>query len=940
MTFSRMTFSLRCLLLLAALPVLLSAFSFPAQAEHRTLMDADWRIQVASLSALKNTVSLTDWRWIQDDRGRADAAAMTAPTLDTGGAEWHPCKTGENTFRGRSGCSWFRTTLPNLAGPRRALHFESVDDNADVYINGVHLAHHEGWDDPFDAALDSAWKTNGPNVLAVLVQNIAGGGGITGLVTLGNASANADGQTSPTSDDMHWRVVHLPNDYVVAQPFTQGLDVGHGSLPTPAAWYRKSFTLPAADKNRSVWIDFDGVYRDAVVYLNGVKLGEHPSGYTPARFDLTGNPHVHFGGKNDLAVHIAPSRHEGWWYEGGGIYRHVWLNVASPVHVAPWGTFVVSTIPAGQNVANPQSANTAITTTIRNDGGHPVQVRLVSTVTGRNVPATESAASVVTVPAHGTVNVPQAITIMRPHLWSVESPSMYALRTNIIHGGSVADTTMTPFGVRTLRFDPNQGFFLNGKRVEINGVCNHQDFAGVGIAMPDSVMAWRTAKLKEIGCNAFRTSHNMVADEILDDCDRQGMLVMDENRHLGDTYSPKSEPGVKTTDLSDLAELIRRDRNHPSVILWSMGNEEGGLQGTAEGAAVLKAMMAKVHQYDRTRPISTAMNYTTQEGWMTGFATVENVVGVNYYPEMYDWLHPRYPAKMLYGSEIGSNLSVRGVYQGSDGLALVGMGVTGVEDTWKPVASRPFIAGGFVWTGFDYKGEPTPYKWPDINSNFGLLDEAGFPKDYAFYYKAWWMPQTPMVDLFPPWSDPGAAGEKVTVYCYGNTPRVELFLNGQSLGAKDMPKWEHAEWSIPYAPGALTVKGYDASGTTVTAETLHTPGAPAALRLTCSNPVLPADGEEVSMVEVSVVDANGTVVPNADSRVTFRTTNGAQVVGTGNGDPTDHTPDHSAVRSAFHGKVLGIVGATQTPGRCTVTVTTPGLPPAQLILQYFHPDSK
>ncbi len=654
-------------MLTAALLVFSLAVSSHAETRERVSLDADWRILVESDTTYSNAVPITDWRWIQDDKGLADASAMTASTLDTSGAGWRSSKTGEDTFGGRSGYSWFRAILPDLPAPRRALRFAGVDDNADVYLNGVHLTHHEGWDEAFDASLDSAWKLGGPNVLAVLVQNTAGGGGITSLVMLGNVSAQAAGQLGPTADDRAWRVVHLPHDYVVEQPFTQGLDANHASLPTPTAWYRKTFTLPAADNNKSIWIDFDGIYRDAVVYLNGVKLGEHQSGYTPARFDLTNSPAAHFGGKNDLAVHVDPSHHEGWWYEGGGIYRHVWLNVANPVHVAPWGTYVVSTIPTGQDVSSPTSANLAITTTVRNDSARAAQFTLRSAALGQDGTVAAQVSTPITVPANGSVDVPQTASVSRPRLWSVEQPTMYALRTEIVRAGQVADAVTTPFGIRTIRFDKDAGFFLNGKHVEIDGVCNHEDFAGVGTGMSDSVMAWRTKKLKEMGCNAFRTSHDMVADELLDDCDRQGMLVMDENRHLGDTYDAKSGPGTPYTDLSDLAELIQRDRNHPSVILWSMGNEEWSIQGSPEGIPILKAMMDKTHQYDKTRPISTAMN----GGVGQGFTLAEDLQGINYQTEIYDSFHKTHPDMPVYGSEIGSNLSVRGIY-GRSGQRLSG----------------------------------------------------------------------------------------------------------------------------------------------------------------------------------------------------------------------------------------------------------------------------
>ena len=673
----------------------------------------------------------------------------------------------------------------------------------------------------------------------------------------------------------------------------------------------------------------DGVYRDSIVYFNGVKLGEHPSGYTPSRYDISKK--VIFGKPNILAVSIDPSEPEGWWYEGGGIYRHVWLNIANQLHVAPWGTYVVSTVPGG-NVASPSMANVSVTTTITNASAASLSFTLVSKVySPHNILAAESEHSG-RIGAGASHDFAQAMKVDMPQLWSVDSPQMYSLVTTVVENGQAVDRVKTPFGIRTIRFDANQGFFLNGKRVEIQGVCNHQDFAGVGIGMPDSVFAWRTKKLKEIGCNAFRTSHNMVADELLDECDRQGILVMDENRHFGDTYDPKTSSGTPAIDLSDLKELIQRDRNHPSVILWSMCNEEP-LEGSDEGKRIFSAMMNVVHKFDNTRSITCAMI----DGWGSGISTVEDIQGFNYGPGGYTAYHFSRPTTPLFGSEIGSTVAARGVYVRDDADGLIDNYPSAPpwaqtpEDTWQPIASQPFMAGGFVWTGFDYKGEPTPYDWPDVNSNFGLLDECGFMKDDAYYYKARWQ-DTPLVHIFPDWNLNGQEGKPVRVYCWGNTPRVELFLNGASLGAVDMPKYRHAEWSVPYAPGTLSVKGYDVNGNVVATETEETTGPPVAIKLDTDRTVLTADGEDVTMVAVSVVDAQGRVVPTANNFITFQVAGAGHVTGTGNGDPTNHQPDKGSEAPVFHGHCLALIGASDKPGSISLTATSPDLVAATLKL--------
>ena len=889
-------------------------------------MDAGWKFHLSDETNLKNAVSITGWRWKQDDNRAIDAASLGAAAFNSSGADWANAVVGQDTFQGRVGFNWYRTVLPDVAGPNRALHFRSVDDNADVYLNGVHLIHHEGWDDPFDVPLDSAWKAGGPNVLTVLVQNTAGQGGISGKVVLGDTVA-AIVPYAAGYNDSDWRTVHVPHDYVVEQAFAEGLDASHGSLPTEKAWYRKSFVVPSNDKGKSIWIDFDGIYRDSVVYLNGVKIGEHQSGYTPSRYDISQS--VRFGKPNVIAVSVDPTHGEGWWYEGGGIYRHVWLNIANPLHVAPWGTYVVSTVP-GADVSSPSLANLSLTTTVSNADSKANDFTLISEVYSPDNSLVAKTETKETLTPGASQDFAQSTEVKTPQLWSVDTPHMYSLVTTVLENGQPVDRVKTPFGIRTIRFDANNGFFLNGKRVEIQGVCNHEDFAGVGTAMPDSVLSWRTKKLKEIGCNAFRTSHNMVADELLDSCDRQGMLVMDENRHLGDTYNAKTSEGTPASDLSDLKELIQRDRNHPSVIMWSMCNEEP-LQGSDDGKRIFSAMMDVVHTYDKTRPITCAMN----GGFGSGISLVEDIQGFNYGPGNYTWYHSKHPDTPLYGSEIGSTVAARGVYARDDARGLIdnypwapGWAQT-PEDTWQPMASQPFMAGGFVWTGFDYKGEPTPYGWPDVNSNFGLLDEAGFMKDDAYYYKAWWGDK-PLVHVFPDWNLQGQEGKPIRVYCWGNTARVELFLNGVSLGIKDMPKYRHAEWSVPYAPGTLTVKGYNEGDNVAATETEETTGAPYALKLSKDDIALKANGEDVAMVAVSVVDQQGRVVPDASNFVTFRATGAGYVAGTGNGDPTTHQPDRGSQRLASHGLCLVLVGADEKPGTIVLSATSPGLAPAQL----------
>ena len=568
----------------------------PSPRQH-ILMDADWRFHQDAPVVLRNAVSVTGWRW---RAGQADeATAMTAAALDTTGGDWKNAAPAADVFQGRNGFAWFRTTLPALAAARgRTLRFDGVDDNATVYLNGQRLTHHEGWNDPFEVPLDAAWNAGGPNTLVVLVENTAGGGGITAPVTLGLSAALTQGGADPSRPEMSdaaWRTVHLPHDYVLESAFTPQGDPSHGSLIPTGAWYRKTFTLPASDKGKALWLNFDGVYRDSKVYLNGVLLGEHPCGYTPFNLDIS--QAAHYGGRNVLAVQTNAQKSEGWWYEGGGIYRHVWLNVADPVHVAPWGTFVSTKMaePGADNVAGPATVNVKTTVDYPAAFNGVGDLRLVSRVSDPSGRVVATAATPFTV---GSPAVTQQIAVERPALWSIETPQRYTLHEEVQQGGRVVDATDTPFGIRTIRFDADKGFFLNGKPVKIKGTCNHQDFAGVGVAMPDSLLLWRVKKLKEMGSNAYRMSHNPPTSELLDACDKLGMLVMDENRHLGDTENGKASQDTPYADLHEVRTMILRDRNHPSIIMWSMCNEEG-IQGTPHGRDIFAAMKKVVDQEGR-----------------------------------------------------------------------------------------------------------------------------------------------------------------------------------------------------------------------------------------------------------------------------------------------------------------------------------------------------
>jgi len=928
----------RSALMAAAVLSIVPAAHADSSARQRILFDAGWRFHLDAPAVLNNPTVVSSWRWHATDSPTSEELA--APDIDTQAAGWADAAVGQDIFGGREGYIWVRAELPAPDGPGKTLRFNGVDDSADVYVNGNKLTHHDGWNQPFTVPVDSVWNTGGKNVVAVRIQNGSGPGGIAKGVEIGLAPVTkypSDPSLAAFNDNT-WRTVHLPHDYVVEGTFTPQGDASHGSLIPAAAWYRKTFTLPASDKGKSIWIDFDGVYRNATVYLNGHKLGNHPCGYTSYRFDIADA--ANYGGKNVLAVYVDPTNSEGWWYEGGGIYRHVWLNKAAPTHIAPWGTFVASTVtdPLGK-----PSAQLTIKTTI-DDGATASNGTLVSTVYGPNGKVVTSAQS----PIAAAKDITQTAAVPSALLWSIEKPQMYRLHSEVVVDGKTVDTQDTPFGIRSIRWDAEKGFFLNEKPVKIKGTCNHQDFAGVGVAVPDTLEAWRVKKLQSMGSNAWRTSHNPPNPELLDACDRLGMLVMDENRHLGETEAGKASENTPYGDLSELQTMIRRDRNHPSIIMWSMCNEEG-IQSTEHGRKIFSAMMEAVKQYDTTRPISCAMNGGYDSA--VGITSVEDMQGINYNPGAYEWFHKAHPTLPLYGSETGSTVSTRGSYGWekfkNDTGSFVGDPDKGyvnaydvnapgwaqtAEAAWQPIADRPYVAGGFVWTGFDYKGEPTPFGWPCVNSHFGILDMCGFPKDNYYYYQAVWGDK-PMVHVLPHWNWPGQEGKTVPVWAYSNAHDVELFLNGASLGKKPMPRNGHLEWDVTYTPGKLEARGYDEAGKVISTDIVETAGAPAAIKLSTDRTRIAPDGEDLTVVEVRVVDAKGRVVPTADNLISFDVIGAGHNAGVGNGDPSSHEPDQAPQRHAFNGLAAVLVGADEKKGKITLTVTSPGLEGATLDLE-------
>jgi beta-galactosidase len=728
-------------------------------------------------------------------------------------------------------------------------------------------------------------------------------------------------------NDSGWQQVNLPHDWVVGLPFSSSADEGHGykagisgsTSTNTIAWYRHTFTLPANDAGQALWLDFDGVYRNCLVWFNGQILGRNVSGYDSFSFDVT--PYANPGGTNVLVVRVNASRFEGWFYEGGGIYRHVWLTSANPVHVAHWGTFVATSSLVGSN------ATITVQTTVTNQSGAmTTSGSLTSTILDANSNAVTTVTSNLTLAAGQTLVVTQTLAVANANLWSLQTPYLYNLVSTVSNQNAVADVYNTPFGVRTVQFDPTNGVFINGQHVEIQGMCNHQDMAGVGSALPDRLQYFRIEKLKEMGCNAIRTSHNAPTPELLDACDQLGILVLDENRRLGTNAEPMGE----------LQRQVLRDRNHPSVFCWSLCNEEWDMQTTATGQTIIGVMQSLVNSLDSTRLCTAAINNGSLGG--VGFTAVLDVQGLNYnIPGALDSYHPGNPDSPIIGTEVGSTVTTRGIYTNDtvncyvasyDIITLSGLpnpvtwGET-AEDWWQIYYARPWASGAFNWTGFDYRGEPTPYNWPCINSHFGQMDTCGFPKDLFYYYQANWTLK-PVLHLFPHWNW-GTVGQPIKVWVYGNCQAVQLFTNGVSLGRQTLNVQGHVEWDgVPYAQGTLQAIGYN-NGVAVITNTEVTTGAPAAISLIPDRSTILADGLDVSVVKVAVLDGQGNIVPTASSNTVTFSISGGAILGVGNGNPSDHEADQASQRTVFNGLAEVIVQSTNQPGSIVLTATSSGL---------------
>ncbi len=752
---------------------------------------------------------------------------------------------------------------------------------------------------------------------------------------------DVDNAESPEFNETDWRLLNVPHDWSIEGEFSEEhpAGAGGGALPGGIGWYRKTFSLPETDAAKLVFIHFDGVYMNSDVWINGHFLGHRPYGYISFRYELT--PYLNYGDTdNVIAVRVDNSlQPNSRWYSGCGIYRNVWLVHTSPVHINNWGTFV--TTPE----VTSESAIVNIKTTISNSSKEAQKIVLKSTALTAEGSKVAEHVSEQHIEADEQFEFSHDLNIQNPKLWSVDSPTLYSIHSDVFVDGKLVDDVKTPFGIRTFHFDVEKGFSLNGKPMKILGVCQHHDLGCLGSAINRRALERQLEILKEMGCNAIRTSHNPPAPELLDLCDQMGFIVMDEAFDMW--KMPKT-----TYDYSlyydewherDLIDFIKRDRNHPSVMIWSIGNEIPE-QWDESGVDMARELAGIVRDLDATRPITSGCNFPEPSNSIIQSGELD-LIGYNYHHQMFEQFPHDFPGEKFIGAETGSALATRGAYDmPSDSVRIwpkdwrkpekynddytcssydncrVGWGSTHT-DTWDLIKKHDFLSGMFYWTGFDYLGEPTPYSWPARSSYFGIIDLAGFPKDAYYFYQAEWTDK-PVLHLFPHWN--WQAGDVIDVWAYTNCARVELFLNDVSLGVQEnADDIFHLSWRVDFQPGVLKAVGQK-DGVTLTTE-IATAAESAKIELAADRNHINADGQDLSFVTVKILDADGNLVPRADNLVQFDINGPGFIAGVDNGHQISHEPFKANYRKAFNGLCLAVIQSTGEPGDITLSASSDGL---------------
>ena len=782
----------------------------------------------------------------------------------------------------------------------------------------------------------------------------------------------ADGKSF---DDSDWRTLNLPHDYSIEQDFDSSIDVNSGALPGGIGWYRKSFVLPAEMDGKNISIAFGGVYMDSTTYVNGQLVGNYPYGYSPFAYDITDFVVADGVTENVISVKVNNQLPSSRWYSGSGIYRGVDLVVTDPVHVARYGTYV-TTPDLEQEYAQDRAA-VNVKTEVENESTSPVEAAVTSTILDAegNLFTQAVTTDTQTIAVGETVEFEQDITTGKPALWSVDDPNLYTLETTVTVDGQVVDTYSTTFGFRWLTFTTDDGFYLNGEYMKLNGVCMHHDQGALGAVANYRAIERQMETMKEMGVNAIRVTHNPASDELLEICNRLGLMVIDEafdcwengkrtydyHRFFSQTAThPDAAPGQTWAEF-DIKNMVERGKNDPCIIMWSLGNEIVG--ASVETATKLNGWVKEV---DTTRPTTQGYNNfigSFGDNYMKQVADVSDVAGFNYGESgnnpSYDKAHyEEYPDWVIMGSETSSAVRSRGYYKNDDALHIrssyddsgtVGWG-SSMEHAWQMNRDRKWILGEFMWTGFDYIGEPSPYgSWPSKSSYFGAVDTAGIPKDAFYMYQSVWtsVEDNPMVHLMPHWNWEGDAGYdikdsqgRIRVQAYTNAPAVELFLNGESLGKQVFDQLQtedgrpyqeknghiYLEWMVPYEAGELKAVAYDAQGNEIATDVIRTSGQPAQIRLTPDREIITADGEDLSYILVEVLDKEGNLVPTADNLVNFQVSGNGVIAGVDNGNQTavdEHYKDNK--RKAFSGKAMLIVQSTEGEGSISITASSAGL---------------
>lgn len=786
--------------------------------------------------------------------------------------------------------------------------------------------------------------------------------------------------SQPDFNDSSWRSLNLPHDWAIEGDFSKEnpSGTGGGALPGGIGWYRKTFTVPGYKEGEKVYIDFDGAYMNTTVYINGHELGTRPYGYASFSYDIT--PWLKEG-DNVIAVKVDNSdQPNSRWYSGCGIYRHVWLRKLDAIHVAQWGTYVTT------SDITPDSATVNIATTVDNTSATDAEVTLTTRVIDPQgkVAATVTASDNIAAGKSATVN--QSARVADPQLWSLDNPALYSVVTDVAVGGKTVDTYQTTTGIRTIEFTADKGFFLNGEQVKINGVCMHHDLGALGAAVNTRAIRRQLEILQEMGVNAYRASHNPPAPEVLALCDSMGILVMDEAFDMWRKRKTERDYARFFDEWHerDLTDLVTRDRNHPSIIMWSIGNEV--LEQWSDAAAdtlsleeanlilnfghgadklakdgdemsvnsMLTAKLADiVKQLDPTRPVTAGMNEPNPGNHLIKSGALD-IIGLNYHDEWYDDAEKNYPGKPLLGSETVSALMTRGYYKNpSDSIIIapkrwdipyedpsfacsaydnehVPWGTTHENSLRRMKDDR--VMGQFIWTGFDYIGEPTPYGWPARSSYFGIVDLAGFPKDVYYMYQSEWRPDKTVLHLFPHWNwTPGQTVDLLAYY--NNADEVELFVNGKSQGVRSKGDGEyHVMWRVPFEPGTIKAVSRKA-GKTVAEQVINTAGEPAQIRLTPDRATIAADGNDLSFVTVEILDSEGNLCPTAVNEVTFTVEGAGQNEGVDNGNPISLERFKADSRKAMAGKALLIVRNNGKKGDINVKAVSPGLSDATVTLK-------